>query len=137
MDWLGCQEGRNYGVVDKCASDCSKVGHADNPACFERCLRDKFETNHCPEDKGGRFFNCLFKEECEGIANENFHECYWDSGSKERCVRALQRERAQEKVRYVSMLIRDGDYQGIRLLAAERAVIMDKVWGDEEDGQWT
>ena len=35
------------------------------------------------------------------------------------------------------MLIRDGDYQGIKLLAADRSVIMDEVWGDEDDGEWT
>ena len=110
---------------------------SDNPDCFENCLKTYFDSNHCPADRGDKFFNCLFKGDCEGITNEDFHECYWDSGSKVRCSRALQQTQQEEKVRYVSMLMKGGGYEGIRLLASDQTFIMNQVWGDQDDSDWT
>ena len=105
------------------------------------CYSDRGDA--CSGDEGGIFLGCYVNNTCVGIVAPGWYDCYWKSEG-DTCRRELSRELAKKKkdskkieiteekvtgpVRFVSMKVFNGRYEGIRLYDENNKYISDLIW---------
>ena len=78
-------------------------------------------------DSNGAFYACYLNNTCVGIVAPTWHGCYWD---KVGCRRNLkdEEEELNPDVRFISMKLFNGRYEGLRLYDEDKNYISDLVW---------